>query len=137
MRSVSGTARGFESPARTQILTLAASPRDRQNNWQVKKILIIGTIFFVGLVATFYTFVIRDHNKLYETVKTDFADKYPNYEFIECGIGEGDLVAADVHVRFKRPGDDKIQEEVWQYWDTDSVWLHRDKYLELTKDKGD
>jgi len=103
----------------------------------VKKILIIGTMFFVGLVATFYTFVIRDHNKLYETVKTDFADKYPNYEFIECGIGEGDLVAADVHVRFKRPGDDKIQEEVWQYWDTDSVWLHRDKYLELTKDKGD
>jgi hypothetical protein len=103
----------------------------------VKKILIIGTIFFVGLVVIFYTFVIRDHNELYETVKTDFADKYPTYEFIDCGVGEGDLVVAYVHVRFKRPGDDKIQEEVWQYWDTDSVWLHRDKYLELTKDKED
>lgn len=51
-------------------------------------------------------------------MKTDFADKYPNYEFIDCGVGEGDLAVAYVHVRFKRPGDDKIQEEVWQYWDT-------------------
>lgn len=97
----------------------------------------MGTIFFVGLIVIFYTFVIRDHNKLYEMVKTDFADKYPNYEFIDCGVGEGDLVVAYVHVRFKRPGDDKIQKEVWQYWDTDSVWLHRDKYLESTKDKED
>lgn len=103
----------------------------------MKKVLTIGTVFFVGLIVIFYTFVFRDHEKLYEIVKTDFAAKYPDYQFIDCGVGEGDLVAAYVHVRFKKPGDDKIQEEVWQYWDTDSVWMHRDKYLELTKDNGD
>jgi hypothetical protein len=31
MRSVSGTGRGFESPARTQILTLAVMPWDELN----------------------------------------------------------------------------------------------------------
>ncbi len=103
----------------------------------VKKVIIIGTIIFAGLIAMFYTYVIRDNQRLYETVKTDFADKHPDYEFIDCGVGEGDLVVAYVHVRYKKPGDDKIQEEVWQYWDTDSVWLHRDRYLELTKNKRD
>jgi len=103
----------------------------------MKRILIIGTVIIVGLIAIFYINVIRDHEKLYETVKTDFADKHPDDEFIDCVVGEGDMVVAYVHVGFKKPGDDKIQEEVWQYWDTDSVWLHRDRYLKLTKNKGD
>jgi len=38
-------------------------------------------------------------------------------------------------LKFKKPGDDKIQEEVWKYWDTTIVWLHRDKYLELMEER--
>jgi hypothetical protein len=71
MRSLSGTARGFGSPARTQILTLPASHRDRtekndlkmktdtvdkqndqKRNWVThptkRNLLIIVTIWFVG-----------------------------------------------------------------------------------------
>jgi len=103
----------------------------------VKRVLIIGALILAGLIFSFYYYVILDHQKLYEIVKTDFTDKHPNYQFIDCVVGEGDMIVAYVHVRFKEPGDDKIKEEVWQYWDTDSVWLHRDKYLELTKDKKD
>lgn len=114
---------------------MAVSPRDKIPT--VKQILIIGTVLFVGLIAAFYSYVIRDNQKLYETVKADFAEKRPGYEFIDCGVGEGDIVVAYVHVKYKIPGDDKIQEEVWQYWDTDSVWLHRDKYVELTSKKRD
>ena|SRR5688572_18437845 len=101
----------------------------------MKKIAIIGTVIFVGLVSVFYSYVFRDNQELHETVKTDFVDKYPDYQFIDCSVGEGDLVVAYVHVKFKKPEDDKIQQEVWQYWDTDGGWLHRDKYLDVTKDK--
>jgi hypothetical protein len=72
MRSLSGTGRGFGSPARTQILTLPASHRDsteikndlnmkaetidkqteQRRNWVThptrRNILIIGTAWFVG-----------------------------------------------------------------------------------------
>ena len=103
----------------------------------MKKVLIIGTVIFVGLIFLFNSCGVHDRQVLYATVKKDFADKYPNYEFIDCVVGEGDLAVAYVHINFKKPGDDKIHEEVWQYWDKDSVWLHRDKYLELTKEKKD
>lgn len=99
----------------------------------MKKIFIYGIILFVGLATTFYIYVSRDHEKLYETVKADFSIKYPEFQFIDCGVGEGDMVVAYVHVRFRKSGDDQIHEEVWQYWDIDSAWLHRDKYLELRK----
>jgi hypothetical protein len=47
------------------------------------------------------------------------------------------MAVAYVHVRFKKSQKDKIQEEIWQYWDTKSGWLIRDKYLQLNKDKND
>ena len=105
----------------------------------MKKTLIIGTLIFVGLVFFFYSAAVRKRQvlDLYDTVEADFADKYPTYKFIDCVVGEGDLVVTYVHVRFSKTGDDKIREEVWQYWDTDSSWLHRDKYLKLTKVKND
>ena len=92
-------------------------------------------INFRWIYFPFYSFVIRDNRRLFETVQTDFADKYPDYQFIDCSIGEGDLVVAYIHLKFKKPGDDKIQEEVWKYWDTTIAWLHRDKYLELMEER--
>lgn len=97
----------------------------------MRKIEIAGIIFLVGLLIIFYTSVSKSHRRLYETVKADFTRRHPDYQFIGCEIGEGDLVVSYVHVRFGKPGDDEIQEEVWQYWDADSAWLHRDKYLDL------
>lgn len=61
----------------------------------------------------------------------------PTNQFIDCGVGEGDLVVTYVQVKFKKTGEDKIQEEVWQYWDTDSVWLPWDKFLARATSKKD
>jgi hypothetical protein len=114
---------------------VGSKPAGRTNNFVVKRTTIIGLTIIFGLIFSFYYYVIRDQQKLYATVKTDFADKYPNYQFVDCVVGEGDIVVAYVHVRFKETVDGKVKEEVWQYWDTDSVWLHKDKYLEQTKNK--
>jgi hypothetical protein len=75
----------------------------------MKKIALIGTVIFVGLIFIFYSCAIRDNQELYETVKTDFADKYPDFQFIDCGVGEGDLIVAYVHVKFKKPGTTKFE----------------------------
>jgi hypothetical protein len=101
----------------------------------LRRILIIGGIIFGGLIFLYYSSVIRSHEKLYDTVKSDFVNKYPDYQFIDCGIEDGDMIAVYIEIKYKRPGDESILEEVWQYWDTDTAWLHRDKYLELTNNK--
>ena len=75
--------------------------------------------------------VVRCLRQLRRTLLTNASD----YQFIDCGAGEGDLVVTQIHLKFKKPGDDKIQEEVWKYWDTTIVWLHRDKYLELMEER--
>jgi hypothetical protein len=46
MRSVSGTPRGFVSPARTQILTLAVIRLGQISNQRTKKIFHLGTFLF-------------------------------------------------------------------------------------------
>ncbi len=97
------------------------------------KPLIIVVVIFAGILSFYGFYVVQRNRDLYKTVKADFTKKYPDYEFIEYGVGEGDAVVAYVHVRFKKTDNDSIHEEVWQYWDLDSDWVHRDRYLELTK----
>jgi hypothetical protein len=66
----------------------------------VKKIAVIT----VALICLFYSCGVRDNQELYETVKADFAGKYADYQFIDCGVREGDLVVAYVQGKFKNQG---------------------------------
>ena len=101
----------------------------------MRKFVIIGTgIFFAVCVVFIYT-IVPDHGPLHETVEMDFRTKYPNYELLDCKTGEADMVVAYVHIRFRKPKDNNIEEEVWQYWDTENGWLHRDKYLKNMEDR--
>ncbi len=73
------------------------------------------------------TWSINDHKKLYKIVDTDFKATYPKYELVSSEIGEGDLAVVYVHIKFNKPDNDSIFEEVWQYWDlVDGIWTHRD-----------
>jgi len=101
---------------------------------KVRKVIVIGTLFFTGLFVLFFTVMHFDHKALYDQVASDFARKHSTYLFVDCAVGEGDGAVAYVHVRFKKSIGEKEQEEVWQYWDTaDHGWLHRDEFLQLKK----
>lgn len=47
-----------------------------------------------------------------EEVKNDFRKEYPNYSPISAIVGEGDGSAAYYHIRYKKPNDEKIYEQV-------------------------
>jgi hypothetical protein len=89
----------------------------------------VGIGFLLTLVVIFFISAFKDQKGLEKTVRADFVKRYPNYEFVDYGIGDGDPIAVYVHVKFKKPGDKRTQEEVWQYWDTENGWKHRDDYL--------
>jgi hypothetical protein len=50
-----------------------------------------------------------------ERVREDFLNAHPTYIVEDIGVGEGDASAAYVHIRFRRPGDPVLREDVWQY----------------------
>lgn len=101
----------------------------------MKKFVIIGTGIFFTVCAVFIYTIVPDHATLYETVKIDFRTKYPNYELLDCRTEEADMVVAYVHIKFRKAKDNNIEEEVWQYWDTEDGWLHREKYLKVIDDR--
>lgn len=51
-----------------------------------------------------------------------FLKKHPGYEIIDSGPGEGDSDAVYYHFRFKKPGDEKVHEEVWQFLWEENEW---------------
>lgn len=50
-----------------------------------------------------------------DRVRGDFLKEHPTYEIISIGVGEGDSSAVYFHIQYKKPGDAKIYEDVWQY----------------------
>jgi hypothetical protein len=50
-----------------------------------------------------------------DLVRADFLREHPDVIVESVRVGEGDGSAAYFHIRYKRPGDDTVYEEVWQY----------------------
>jgi len=50
-----------------------------------------------------------------EQVKSDFKSANPTYQPISAVVGEGHGDAGYYHIRYKKPDDDKIYEQVWLY----------------------
>jgi hypothetical protein len=55
-------------------------------------------------------------------VKTDFLREHPTWIVIFVGVGEGDGAAAYFHIKYRRPDDSQVHEEVWQYLNTAGSW---------------
>lgn len=101
----------------------------------MKKFVIIATGIFLTVCAVFIYTIVPDHGPLYDTVEIDFRTKYPDYELVDCRTGDADMVVAYVHIKYRKPEDNIIEEEVWQYWDTENGWLHRDEYLNVMEQR--
>ncbi len=50
-----------------------------------------------------------------EQVRSDFLREHPAYEIVSSGVGEGDASAVYYHIKYKKPGDGRTYEDVWQY----------------------
>jgi hypothetical protein len=56
-------------------------------------------------------------------VEADFLKQHPTWEVLSVNVGEGDASAAYYHIRYKRPGESQVYEEIWQYLNEgQSVW---------------
>jgi hypothetical protein len=52
-----------------------------------------------------------------DVVRADFLRENPTFTVESVGVGEGDGSAAYFHVRYKKPSDNTVYEDVWQYLD--------------------
>jgi hypothetical protein len=58
-----------------------------------------------------------------EQVRSDFLREHPTFDVQFVGVGEGDGSAAYFHIRYRKPDDANLYEDVWQYLDTgDGRW---------------
>jgi hypothetical protein len=56
-------------------------------------------------------------------VRADFLREHPTFIIEDIGAGEGDGGAVYYHIRYRKPGDDQVHEDVWQYLNTgEKVW---------------
>lgn len=51
------------------------------------------------------------------SVKADFTKANPSWEVVSVGVGEGDGGAAYFHIKYRKPNDTVVYEDVWQYLD--------------------
>jgi hypothetical protein len=51
-------------------------------------------------------------------VRSDFLREHPTFIVESVGVGEGDGSAAYFHIRYRKPGNDRLHEDVWQHLDT-------------------
>lgn len=59
-------------------------------------------------------------------VKKDFQAMHPDYTVVEIYTGEGDGAAVYYHIKYKKPGEDRIHEDEWQYVNTvENMWALR------------
>lgn len=65
-------------------------------------------------------------------VRADFLREHPTFIIEYVGTGEGDGGAVYFHIRYRKPGDDRVHEDVWQYLNTgEKTWkLNHKKTLE-------
>ena len=52
-----------------------------------------------------------------DRVKGDFLKEHPTYIVLSVHVGEGDGAAAYFHIKYKKPGEELVCEDVWQYMD--------------------
>jgi hypothetical protein len=75
-------------------------------------VLIMGAVLY-------YIFLEDPCNNM---VRADFSEKYPGYEILNSGAGEGTPDTVQCHIRYQKPDSEEIYEEVWLYQKVGSDW---------------
>jgi hypothetical protein len=76
-------------------------------------------LFLIAGITLFYIFLKDPCN---QQLKTDFSNKYPNYEFLYSGAGEGSTDNVQCHVAYKKPDSEQIYEDTWLYQNLGNGW---------------
>ena len=55
-------------------------------------------------------------------LKTDFLDRYPDYEILSSGAGINSTESVQCHIRYQKPGNPQAYEDVWVYENQGDGW---------------
>ena len=72
------------------------------------------SVLLVGLLLVGCGFPSNDE------VESAFRREHPSYTVLSVGVGEGDGSSAYYHIKYKKPEDGRVYEDVWQYLDDGS-----------------
>ncbi len=86
-------------------------------------------LFLIAGIALFYIFIKDPCNNQF---RADFSNKYPGYEVLYFGAGEGSTDNVHCHISYKKPDSEQIYEDIWLYQDSGSGWEFS-KILETKK----
>ena len=76
-------------------------------------------LFLVAGLVLFYIFITDPCNS---QIRTDFSNKYPDYEILFSGAGEGSTDIVQCHISYQKPDSKQIYEDVWLYQDSGNGW---------------
>jgi hypothetical protein len=84
-----------------------------------KNFIILNLILFIAISC---------HPIKNDMIKNDFCKKYPDFQYIEHFVGEGDMSVVYITVKYNKPDLDSIFKEEWQYWNTRKGWIIREQF---------
>jgi len=76
-------------------------------------------LFLIAGIVLFYVFRQDPCNEL---LRTDFADKYPDYTLLSSGADEGSPDSVHCQISYRRPDSEQVHEETWLYQNQGSGW---------------
>ena len=76
-------------------------------------------LFLIAGIALFYIFL---KDPCSNQLRTYFSNKYPDYEILFSGAGEGSPEDVQCHISYRKPDSEQIHEAIWLYQDSGSGW---------------
>jgi hypothetical protein len=76
-------------------------------------------LFLIFGIILFYVFLEDPCNQI---IRADFSNKYPSYEILDSGAGEGTSDNVHCHIYYKKPDSEQVYEDIWLYQDLGSGW---------------
>ena len=76
-------------------------------------------LFLIAGAVLYYIFTTDPCNN---QLRTDFSNKYPDYEILFSSAGEGIIDIVHCHIDYEKPGSKQIYEDVWVYQKAENGW---------------
>jgi hypothetical protein len=83
------------------------------------------TKYYIALLlcagaALFYVFTKDPCN---QAIRADFAGRYPDYEILDSGAGEGSPEVVQCHIAYLKPNNQQVYEDIWTYENSAGDWV--------------
>jgi hypothetical protein len=78
--------------------------------------------FFLFLIAGLVIFYVFYEDPCNQTLRADFAEKYPGYKILDSGAKEGSPESVHCHIYYNKPESQQVYEDIWLYEKSGSDW---------------